>query len=252
MRFEVEFLLDKPEIYTRDYRRVFVSIIKNALSSFAGGEAYQKFYDGTKQKGFCWCVLMDKPKFFENSIKLESERVKMVLSADDRDNTGYFLYSAFMGLVGKKINIYNTNGIGVKKVNLLSQKIISKNCCLFKTVVGTPFVVRNHSKELNKDICFYTSLDKEFDFELTQGLKRQAILAGFDEKDVGGIVAKNVNTKKMVVFHYDIFLDANAGMIEVCAKPEILRYFYQAGILAHHSSGFGMIDLVAQQEIIKE
>ena len=43
--------------------------------------------------------------------------------------------------------------------------------------------------------------------------------------------------------------DANTGFIEISAKPYILQYFYQAGILAHRSIGFGMIDLIAQKNI---
>ena len=84
---------------------------------------------------------------------------------------------------------------------------------------------------------------------MTDGLKRQAILAGFSQSDVDEIGAKAIKCNKNVVYNYGAYIDANTGFIEISAKPYILQYFYQAGILAHRSIGFGMIDLIAQKNI---
>ena len=92
-------------------------------------------------------------------------------------------------------------------------------------------------------------MNDEFDFELTEGLKRQAVLAGFSQSDVNEISAKAINCNKNVVYNYRAYIDANTGFIKISAKPYILQYFYQAGILAHRSIGFGMIDLIAQKNI---
>lgn len=52
MKFQLTFSLDKPEIPTKDYRRIFASIIKNALSRYMDGQLFEKFYKDTKQKDF--------------------------------------------------------------------------------------------------------------------------------------------------------------------------------------------------------
>lgn len=50
MKFQLTFSLDKAEIPTKDYRRIFASIIKNALSRYMDGQLFEKFYKDTKQK----------------------------------------------------------------------------------------------------------------------------------------------------------------------------------------------------------
>ena len=57
MKFQLTFSLDKPEIPTKDYRRIFASIIKNALSRYMDGQLFEKFYKDTKQKDFTWSVI---------------------------------------------------------------------------------------------------------------------------------------------------------------------------------------------------
>ena len=79
--------------------------------------------------------------------------------------------------------------------------------------------------------------------------RRQAVLAGFSQSDINEISAKAIKCNKNVVYNYGAYIDANTGFIEISAKPFILQYFYQAGILAHRSIGFGMIDLIAQKNI---
>ena len=248
MKFEIEFKLDRAEISTRDYRRIFVSIIKNALSHYMDGELFDKFYKDTKQKDFTWSVIFNKPKFFDGDIQLGGDNVKMIFSTYDRENTGYFMYSAFLKLLDKPLPLEKGNAIRLLSIKQKNQKIVNKNSCIFKTVIGAPFVVREHNKEDNTD-KFYTSIDDDFDFQLTEGLKRQAISAGFNEADVAEISAKAINCKKNVVYNYEIYMDANVGFIEISGKPYILQYFYQAGILAHRSSGFCMLDLVAQKNV---
>ncbi len=248
MKFEIAFILDKPEIPSKDYRRIFVSIIKNALSRYMDGELFEKFYKDTKQKDFTWAVIFNKPDFTGYGIKLGDNNVKMIFSTYDRDNIGYFIYSAFLKIMNKNLPLGNGNSIRLLSISQFNQRIIDKNSCVFKTVIGAPVVVREHNRENNTD-KFYTAYDDNFNTELTKGLKRQALVAGFDEKDVDEINAKALNCVKNVVYNYGIYLDANVGFFEISAKPYVLQYFYQAGVLSHRSSGFGMFDLVAQKNI---
>lgn len=248
MRFQLTFSLKKPEIPTKDYRRIFASIIKNALSRYMDGQLLENFYKDTKQKDFTWSVIFSKPDFSGEGIKLGENEVKMIFSTYDRDNTGYFMFSAFLKLLNRNLPLDNNNEIRLLSIKQFNQKIIDKNSCIFKTVVGAPVVVRQHNREDNTD-KYYTINNDEFDAKLTDGLKRQALLSGFNQNDVDGISARAIKCSKNIVYNYGAYIDANMGFIEIIAKPYILQYFYQAGILAHRSIGFGMIDLVAQKNI---
>ena len=78
MKFQLTFSLDKPEIPTKDYRRIFASIIKNALSRYMDGQLFEKFYKDTKQKDFTWSVIFNKPEFSGEGIKLGKNEIKMI------------------------------------------------------------------------------------------------------------------------------------------------------------------------------
>ena len=245
MKFELNFLLKEPIIHTRDYRRVFTSLIKSALSAYENGEKFEEYYNGTTQKDFTWSVVFNKPRFKDNCIYLEGNNVKMVFSTYDGNNAGYFLILAFNKIKNKVLPLPRGNSIVLKNITQLSHKIIHCNSCIFSTVLGAPFIVREHNKETNRDV-FYTINNHNFNEKIMEALKRQALTAGFLKEDVDSIKSKALDCKKNVVLHYGIYVDANIGMLEIQAKPEILQYFYQVGIMAHRSQGFGMIELLAQ------
>ncbi|MGN1318312.1 MAG: CRISPR-associated endoribonuclease Cas6 [Lachnospirales bacterium] len=245
MKFELNFLIKEPIMYTRDYRRVFTSIIKSALSAYKEGEKFEEYYNGTTQKDFTWSVIFNKPKFKKDCIYFEGNNIKMIFSTYDRNNTGYFLILAFNKIKNKSLPLPGGNSIVLKNITQLSHKIIHSNSCIFSTALGAPFIVREHNKETNKD-TFYTSANACFNEKMTEALKRQAISGGFSEEEADSIKVKALECNKNVVFHYGIYVDGNIGTFEIQATPEILQYFYQSGILAHRSQGFGMIELVAQ------
>lgn len=89
MKFQLNFMLKEPFFSTRDYRRVFTSIIKSALSEYREGEKFEKYYNASDQKDFTWCVLFNKPKFGKEYISLEGCDVRMILSTYDRKNTAH-------------------------------------------------------------------------------------------------------------------------------------------------------------------
>lgn len=245
MKMELTIALDKPYIASRDYRRIFISLIKSAINNYAEGILLNKVYYKTVQKDFTWSVIFDKPKFDKAGINLDSNVLKFILSAYDNGNIGYHLYMAFQGVKNKKLPLPDGNNMTVKNVKLVNQHMIGGNVALFRSVVGSPFVVREHRRG-NKDV-YYTAESSLFKSKLADALKRQAILAGFNEDVANELEVRNVCTTKNVVLNYGIYIDANVGMLEIKANPMILQYFYQAGISAHRSSGFGMLDLVEQR-----
>lgn len=247
MRFELNFMLAIPEINTIDYRRVFTSLIKSALNGYNDGKLMDRYYNGTVGKDFSWTVLMERPQFQKDKIILEGNRVKMIMSTGDENGTGYHLFSAFMAIKNKEMPLPSGNCITLINLRQLNQKVITSNSCIFKTMTGSPLVVREHNKENNRD-KYYTNNDAYFDEKLTIALKNQAEKAGFKADMIDTIRAKAINMKKSVVFNYGIYLDANNGYLEIKGEPILLQHFYQCGICSKHSMSFGMVDLAMQKD----
>lgn len=246
MRFELNFILETPEINTLDYRRIFISIIKTALSKYHNGELLDKFYAPATTKDFSWTVLMEKPSFFKDKICLGGNRIKMIFSTGDSMGTGYHLFSAFIKIKNIKLPLPNGNSIRLISQRQLQQNVITGNSCIFKTMAGAPTLVREHNRENNTD-KFYTVLDTDFDTKFTEMLKRQAEMAGYSSADIENISARAIQCEKTVIYSYGVYVDGNKGLIEIKANPEILQYFYQNSIGGHKSQGFGMLEVVAEK-----
>lgn len=245
MRMCLEFELAKPELCI-DYRKIFISFIKAALSKYKDGILMSKYYKDTEQKDFSWGIILDHPQFLRETIKVEGKQVKMIISTDDMKQTGYFLFSAFIKMKYVVFPLQNANSLTLQSVQQTEQKIIHNNSVLFKTASGSPIVVREHNQETNKD-KYYTVENKNFQEELIKALKRQAEAAGFMKEDTETITAKILDGKKLVIFHYGVYLDATSCLLEIQAVPVLLQHFYQNGVCARRSSGFGMLNMVAQK-----
>lgn len=242
MKISLEFHLKNPEL-PKDYRRCFLSIIKSALSLYNDGILIDKYYEGTNQKDFTWGLILSHPLFQKDKIVLDNLKIRMIISTDDTKKTGYHLFLSFLKLKNVQLPLPNGNEMILKTITQLNQKVLDKNCYVFKVVAGSPIVVRNHEKESNTD-TYYSIADENFEVKLIESLKRQASMVGFSEEYTNSISVKVISCKKVVVYNYGIYIDATAGVLEISGSPILLQHFYQAGISSKRSSGFGMIDVV--------
>ncbi len=132
------------------------------------------------------------------------------------------------------------NSIIEKKVEkIYSQKII------IRTAMGSGLCIRDHNREKNED-NYYIYSDENFQEKMKMILNAQGIRAGFSEKIMNELRCKPLNCKKIVVKHYNHYINISAGMFQMEGQPEVLNYFLNAGMGSRHSAGFGLIELVAQ------
>ena len=244
MRLELNFELGQP-IFDVEYRKVLISFLKKSLSEANGGIYFDRFYKDTTAKPFAFSVIFDKPNFQKNKITLGSERIKVIFSASDHNKQSMILYSAFIGQKNRALPLAFNNSMVLKSIKEKKTEKIFSNKVIFRTVLGSGLCVRDHNKETNLD-KYFTFEDEEFQEKLQTVLVSQASRAGFESSVAQNIRCKPLKCQKTVVKHYGCYIPISMGMFQVEADPQLLQYFYEAGTASRHSSGFGVVELVAQ------
>lgn len=244
MRMELEFDLEQPVI-SIDYRRIVLSWLKNCLSSCNGGKFYQKYFEGTTSKDYSFCVLFHAPEFTKQKIILGDTKFRIMFSADDRNKTGLIFFSAFLGMKNRRYPLADGNSMTLKSVRQRNEVLITESMVYFQTCLGNGLCVRVHDRETNKD-RFVTCEDADFRQEALRVLKVQAQMAGYPEQMLEDLDIEPVQCKKVLVFYYGVYVDCTVGIIRFHGNPDVLQYFYAAGAGSHHSSGFGMLQVLRQ------
>ncbi len=247
MRFYLEVEVEKNELPI-EIRRVVLSMLKSSLESAADGRFYNKYYEGNNpiKKDFTFSVYMKGAVFAKGKIELSAKTFKIYFSADDKNKTGLILMNSFLMKKNKKFPLENSNSLKIKNVVQINQDLIFNSEITVRTFAGSSIVAREHNRESNKD-RYFTIEDKAYNEKLTDVIRVQARLAGFCEEDVLNINIRALeDCKKVLVKHYGSFIDCTVGSFLISANPDILQYFYDAGIGSRSSSGFGMLNLISQ------
>lgn len=86
-----------------EYRKVFLSFFKKALSEIADGRYYEKFYISSQRRPFTFAVKLPRPTFSRKEITIEKNELQLVFSTGD-SMTGFIFMSAFIAQKGKPFN----------------------------------------------------------------------------------------------------------------------------------------------------
>ena len=226
MRFYLTFELEKSSL-PKDYRRIILSYIKKSLTEILDGRYYSQYFKDNIQKDFCFSLKLPKAKFTKDEIILEDNSIKVLFTSDDRQKTGLLLQQAFMKQKNKKFLITNQNSI--------TSKVIFKTYGL---------CIRDHNKETNKD-NHYVYSDEKFNEQLKVVLKNQISQTGFSKDIVDSIKFSPINCKKVLVKHYDTYIDTTVGSFLLEGNPLLLQYLYDVG-MGSRNTMFGYLDLLTQ------
>lgn len=244
MRLQLLFDLEKP-LLPRDFRMLFIAYLKNALTQYGKGQCFELYFGSARMKDYSFSVVLPKPAFKGEVIELKNKNTEMLFTANDRHKTGLIFFSAFIQQKNKRFPLPDGNAMRLKKINLLREQLIMSPKVIFKTTRGSGLVIRKHDRETNKD-RYFTFQDEGFDAQAKEVLSVQARAAGFSEETAGCIHLRPIQCKKVVVKQFGLYIDVTVGVFEMEATPELLQYFYQAGLGSRKSQGTGMVDLVAQ------
>lgn len=244
MRVQLMFDLEKNSLPS-DNRAIFVSFLKKTLEMAHDGYFFDQYFGGTKKKDYTFAIILDKPKFEGEKIHLRTPRLKMIFSADDRNRTGLIFSMAFINMLYKRFPLPDGNAMTLKKVIPVKEEIIVSNRVMFRTIIGSGMVVREHFRETNRD-KYHVIGEADFEEQARQSLIRQATEAGFPKSLTENIVFHAVTGKKVVSRLYDVMIDISALTFVVEAEPKILQYFYQAGFSSRCGMGYGMTQVLEQ------
>lgn len=245
MRLELNFLLKYPQLPI-DNKRIWISFLKHSVSRCGDGIFYDRYFKGTPSKDYTFSIVLPRPEFREKYILLEENSLKILFSADDRNKTGLIFFQAFIAAKNREFQLPDGNAMTLKKIVQLPEKLITTDRAVFRTTLGGGLVIRKHDKETNRD-RFYSFEDEEFSHQMSEVLSCQAKRAGFNEQDGADVKFVPIRCKKVLVKQYNILVDATCGIFELQGNPELLQYFYQAGLGSKHSMGYGMLDLLAEK-----
>src|SRR3712207_1540906 len=121
MRFCLTLHLEK-KIFPIEYRKVILSYIKNAISKCNNGKYYDYFFKDTKQKDYCFSVILPKPNFTKDEIILNGNEMKIIFSTNNKSKIGFILFSAFIAQKNKPYPLPNNNFITLKSINNKKQE----------------------------------------------------------------------------------------------------------------------------------
>lgn len=240
MRFYLTFELEKSSL-PKDYRRIILSYIKKSLTEILDDRYYSQYFKDNIQKDFCFSLKLPKAKFTKDEIILEDNSIKVLFTSDDRQKTGLLLQQAFMKQKNKKFLITNQNSITLKQIHQQREQKITSSKVIFKTY---GLCIRDHNKETNKD-NHYVYSDEKFNEQLKVVLKNQISQTGFSKDIVDSIKFSPINCKKVLVKHYDTYVDTTVGSFLLEGNPLLLQYLYDVG-MGSRNTMFGYLDLLTQ------
>ena len=240
MRFYLTFELEKSSL-PKDYRRIILSYIKKSLTEILDGRYYSQYFKDNIQKDFCFSLKLPKAKFTKDEIILEDNSIKVLFTSDDRQKTGLLLQQAFMKQKNIKFLITNQNSITLKQIHQQREQKITSSKVIFKTY---GLCIRDHNKETNKD-NHYVYSDEKFNEQLKVVLKNQISQTGFSKDIVDSIKFSPINCKKVLVKHYDTYVDTTVGSFLLEGNPLLLQYLYVVG-MGSRNTMFGYLDLLTQ------
>lgn len=242
MRFKLFFELENKEM-PLDYRRIFMSFIKKCFSE-KDVSIFKKYYNekDSIQKHFSFSINFGKCNFENKQIKLENNKILMILSSFDNEFAINF-YNSVLNMKNKKFPLPNSNSMILSNINLEKEKWVNKNEMYFK--IMSPIIIRKHEKKENKDF-YYTLDNKESINVLKENIKYTLLKSEYNNlvKYVDNLEIDIFDFKKTVVLNYSAKIPVTLGVIKVKGNEMILDYLYKSGIGSKRSNGFGLVDIL--------
>lgn len=237
MKYVAEFELKRSEMKA-DYRRIFISFFKKAISEYMDGHFFEEIYNsGAKQKALVWSVKFDKPIFKDGMMKMASGKFLLTLKIGDIE-TALIYYSSILGMKNIEFPLQNGNSMILKRIRLIRENEIAEDFAIFK--IHSPLCIREHDKELNHD-RYYSIGDEGFEKTL-----RENLILNFPEmKDlVPELEFDFSGLKKVIVPAFHLKIPASIGVLGVRGDKRILNHILQQGIGSRRNSGFGLVESV--------
>ena len=243
MRYVLTFSLKKAEI-SLEYRKMFLSYIKRAVTEYSDGEYFAELFGDTKVKRYCFSAKLPRFVLENAAFQLDGQTIEFSVSTMD-SKTGIVLYNALCGQKYKSFPLEYSNEMILQSIRPVPEKIISGNRVIGKTTM--PLCIRYHDAESNKD-QYFTFQDENFremvHMVVSNHVKTvlqvgDSILEGF------AIIPKAM--KKTITRHYGMMIPVSLGVFEMTGNPVLLNYLYLEGVGSRRSAGFGTWEILGEK-----
>jgi len=220
-----------------DYRRACVSFIKSSLCDKMP-ELFNEFYKSNKEKNFAFDLKMNNPKFEEDKILLDNNKLLFTIITNDF-GLGIDFYNCFLARRAKEHPLANGNSMKISDINLNNHKNIESSRVRIKFF--SPVVVRDHEKgEKDK---YYLFGDEKFNDGLNICVENQLKNCGLSTMD-SEIKLIPVFARKVIVKSFGISIPGSIGIFDLAGDRETINAIYQMGIGSRRSEGFGTFEIV--------
>jgi len=224
MKLKLKFKLDNKNIHV-EYRKFFISYFKYCLSD-VDQKYFDEYYNNTNKKNFTFSVYIPNSKKINEEFFQSSEDIITLNMSFLDERQGYLFYACFVRQINKYFNIPN-NRIQLISVDKMGEKTDFKDCVLVKTL--SPICLVEHNKNNNK-LDYYYSIEHKDYLDIL--------------KNKIGVDIQNIELKKTIVKHYDIYLECTSGIFILNGHPNKIKQLYKSGIGNKTGQGFGMIEIL--------
>jgi CRISPR-associated endoribonuclease Cas6 len=239
MRLKMIFQLKKPELAI-EYRRAFLSLLKDCFKQ-ASPRVFNTFYkNGNPMKPFTFAVFLPQPVFRHQHITLNSNEITLNFSTSFAELGTYF-YSSLLKRK-KQSEPYpfpRYNSLMLKRVSLQEEKPITSSEMVFRTL--SPFLVRVHHKETNRDE--YLTKQHRLFIEQLETIIRVMMEELTGMQDNVYVLPVKLN-KGIPITHFGACVVGNTGVFKLIGPPQVLDFIYKVGIGSRRSEGFGLLEIV--------
>ncbi len=246
MRFVLNFEINNTHTIPSDYHSGLLSVIKNALKQFHN-QHYVSLFGTTNNvknipKKYCFSPHVPIKSINSASILLQRPELSITLATGD-PATGITLCNAFRAQL-KQPHPFFAGSLVLKNIHLAPERQIINQGMVVKTL--SPLLIRHHEKSINVD-KYYLLTDATAMDQLRTNLALQvAHLEPSLASEVAGIQVTPLNARKVVVAHYGLMRDGNAGTYKVTGHPRLLQHIHDYGMGSHRSAGYGLFEILQE------
>jgi CRISPR-associated endoribonuclease Cas6 len=232
LRFSVTYDVADPQEFPIDYRAGFVSLVKSALD-----KATQTTSQTIETTPLCFAIRFDRKPVIKNKKITVGNNVRLYFSSPSL-LLGTTLYNSLLSI--KEFPMYATK-ISNPLTAYIKEESLRRDFAIFATL--SPIVIRHHQEREQYLLPNEEGFEQSFQNALAE---EWALYNNHKLEEHGEVRTEILKFKKVVMTHYGGFLLGFTGVLRMSAEPQVLQFFYQAGIGYRRSNGFGFVEVDSQ------
>ena len=224
-----------------DYRRAFMSLFKTALTVYADGEFFPKFFPQGKpeRKDYAFAVGLPQGSVCKGDhYNLSGDTISVTVTSSD---PAHFMSiaNAFRSLKRREDLHMGGTACVITSVWAAPDDPIRTDKILVEFL--SPLCIRVHKDR--KDY-YLTTENTEFMEQLRRNLSYQLRGSAVTDQMIREFMLIPVKMRKTVAKFYNSPVACSLGSAVLCGDPILLKELYDAGIGSRCSSGFGVFRIL--------